>query len=69
MIVTQRGNTGHIQTNHKVHLKKAKTFVRGFSSQSHTGTTIMLSYFWITVYHQDESIGIPWRLIKEQIEK
>ena len=75
MITTQRGNAAHMPSNHKVHLKKAKKFVRRFSQALHhdnitvTGMTTMLSRFWIMVYHQDESIGIPWRLIKEQIEK
>ena len=35
MIATQHGNTAHMPSNHKVHLKKAKKFVRGFSQTLH----------------------------------
>ena len=35
MIATQRGNTAHMPSNHKVHLKKVKKFVQGFSQTLH----------------------------------
>ena len=35
MIATRRGNTAHMPRNHKVHFKKAKKFVRGFSKALH----------------------------------
>ena len=35
MITTQRGNTAHMPSNHKVHLKKAKKIVRGLSQALH----------------------------------
>ena len=35
MITTQRGNTAHMPSNHKVHLKRAKKFVGGFSQALH----------------------------------
>ena len=35
MMAIQRGNIAHMPSNHKVHLKKAKKFLRGFSQALH----------------------------------
>ena len=76
MIATQCGNTAHNAKQPQIAFEKGEKFVRGFSQAlHHDNITVtywndnnVVTFLDNTVYHQDESIGIPWRLIKEQIE-